>query len=50
MNEEKEYTERDMRQSEMITELRAENKLLKQILEQKLDIELIPKLRMGGSD
>lgn len=50
MKKEKEFTREDMREAEMFIELRTENNLLKRILEQKLEIELLPKLRMGTSE
>lgn len=43
MEEEKEFTQGDMKKELRFAELIAENRLLKQILEQKLEIELSPK-------
>lgn len=45
-NKEKKYTQQEMDHAKDYFGLEAENKLLKRILEQKLDIELIPKLRL----
>lgn len=39
----KEFTERDMNNLKHLAGITAENRLLKQILEQKLEIELSPK-------